>query len=172
MDNNLSIKLREMARKQGLCDQWFGEWKDDTDNTALFDKYKRGIDFAIEHDYPSLEFIRSSWDKDELQSNNIFLDHKGIVCNNLKGTVVVNGESDITLDYCMFDTSDVYVRHNSKVVVNAKDKCRIMINLYDMAEATINCNDEARVYVYKHGDKCNIKSIGSKEPLIRISTNL
>lgn len=41
----LSIELRKMAREQGLCDQWFGEWKDDSDSTTLFDKYKRGIDF-------------------------------------------------------------------------------------------------------------------------------
>ena len=40
--DNLSIKLREMARKQGLCDQWFGEWKDDTDNTSLLINIKGG----------------------------------------------------------------------------------------------------------------------------------
>jgi hypothetical protein len=63
----LSIELRNMAREAGLCDQWFGEWNDDSDNTTLFDKYKRGIDFCIEHGYPTNEFIKSHWDKEMLR---------------------------------------------------------------------------------------------------------
>ena len=28
-DKELNIRLREMARKSGLCDKWYEEWKDD-----------------------------------------------------------------------------------------------------------------------------------------------
>lgn len=44
---NLSLELKEMARNNGLCDKWFGEWVDESDDATLFDKYKRGIDFSI-----------------------------------------------------------------------------------------------------------------------------
>jgi hypothetical protein len=159
----LSEELRTMAREQGLCDQWFGEWKDDSDDETLFDKYKRGIDFCIKHEYPSLEYIRSHWDEDELEENGIFVDAKGVTVRRPPLIAVVNGESEVTFDCGDFDVSDIYVRHNSRVRVVANGHARIMINLYDGASATVDCGGEGRVYVSKHGTTCLVEDVGENE---------
>lgn len=163
----LSIELRDMARKAGLCDQWFGEWKDDSDNATLFDKYKRGIDFCIEHGYPTNEYIKSHWDKEMLIDNNIFVDDKDVSVEMVKGTVIVNGDSDISLKCESFGTADVYVRHTSKMKVAATGFARVMLNVYDDAEVEVDCSEMAKVYVYRHSESSKVKSIGENEILIR-----
>ena len=35
---NLSDEMKVSARSIGLCDQWFGEWKDDTSKDELIEK--------------------------------------------------------------------------------------------------------------------------------------
>ena len=164
---NLSLELKEMARNNGLCDKWFGEWVDESDDAILFDKYRRGIDFSIERDWISNEFIKSHWDKEVLQSNNIFVDDKDMELENTKGTVIINGDCDLTFNYSLFTVSDIYARHNSIVRVMAKDHARIMVNLYDNASVKIDCDDMAKVYVYQHSKDSKIVSIGKAMPLIR-----
>ena len=164
---NLSLELKEMARNNGLCDKWFGEWVDESDDATLFDKYKRGIDFSIEHDWISNEFIKSRWDKEVLQDNNIFVDDKDMELENTKGTVIINGDCDLTFNYNLFTVSDLYARHNSIVRVTAKDHARIMVNLYDNAIVEIDCDYMAKVYVYQHSKDSKIVSIGRVIPLIR-----
>ena len=61
-DKELNITLREMARMQGLCDQWFSEWGDDDTLDDCLERYIRGFDFVQERDWPSLEFIRKHFD--------------------------------------------------------------------------------------------------------------
>ena len=160
------MELRNMARKAGLCDQWFGEWKDDSDTSTLFDKYKRGIDFCIEHNYPTNDFIKTHWDKPTLQANNIFVDDKNISKDSLKGIIIVNGDCDMTLNFSAFDVADVYIRHTSKVIINAWYMARIMLNVYDDAEVTINSNVQSRVYVYKHSPHSVVKNIGDNDCII------
>ena len=163
---NLSIELRNMARKAGLCDQWFGEWKDDSDTSTLFDKYKRGIDFCIEHNYPTNDFIKTHWDKKMLQMYNIFVDDKDVTKDGIKGTAIINGDSDIRLNFGLFDTADIYLRHTSKLKVNARYMARIMINLYDDAQVTVNCIEDAKVYIYKHSPNAKINDMGTNKSLV------
>jgi len=164
---NLSIKLRQMARKNGLCDEWFEAWDDNTDNTTLLEKYKRGIDFSIEHDWISNEFIKSNWDKSTLQENGVFVDDKNILLKNKKGIFIINGESDIKMYFDGYDTADIYVRHLSKLEVIVQGHAKIRINIYDNSEIISNCNEDGRIYIYKHTDFGDIKDVGTCGSLIR-----
>ena len=164
---NISTELKGMARSNGLCDKWFGEWEKESDDTTLFDKYKRGIDFSIEHDWISNDFIKSHWDKETLQSNNIFVDDKDMELENAKGTVVVNGDCDLTFNYNLFTVSDIYARHSSRIKITVRDHARVMVNLYDNATVEIDCDDMARVYVYQHSKDSKIVNVGNVVPLIR-----
>lgn len=163
---NLSLELRKMARKAGLCDRWFSEWKKDETDESLFDKYKKGIDFSIEYNWISNDFIKRHWDKPILQANNIFVDDKNISKDSLKGIIIVNGDCDMTLNFSAFDVADVYIRHTSKVIINAWYMARIMLNVYDDAEVTINSNVQSRVYVYKHSPHSVVKNIGDNDCII------
>ena len=164
---NLSTKLKKMARNAGLCDKWFGGWEDNSDTSILFDKYKRGIDFCIDKNYPTNDFIKSSWDKETLNRYNIFVDDKGITKDGIQGTAIINGDSEITLNFGVFDAADIYLRHTSKLKLNARYMAKIMVNLYDDSEVTVNCVEGAKVYIYKHSENSIINDIGENESMIR-----
>ena len=165
---NLSIELRTMARQNGLCNKWFGEWSDDCSDKELFDKYKKGIDFSIKTNWLSNDFIKSHWDKNLLNENNIFVDDIGLSLDNLKRRVIINGDSDITLNYDMYCVADIYIRNNSKVQINADDNCIVMVNLHDNANVTVNSKGNSRVNIFTHSDNCKVKNIGTKEAKISI----
>lgn len=158
---NLSTELRSMARGAGLCNKWFGEWKDNTETDILFDMYKRGIDFSISHDWISNDFIKRNWSKEVLQRNNIFVDDINISCESPKGTIIINGDSNILISFSDYDAADVYVRHNSKVHFTINSHARIMINVYDNASIVLDNSDSAIVSVFNHSNPSNVKDIGS-----------
>jgi hypothetical protein len=150
MGNAISKELRSMARENGLCDKWFKEWDDDTTDEELFDKYKRGIDFSIDHEWITNDFIKSHWSKELLHRNGIFVDDKDVAVESLNTTVIVNGDSDITLSYALYDFADIYVRHTSKVKVIARQGAKIFVNIYDEAEVTVDKDDTSKVYIYNN----------------------
>lgn len=160
---NLSLELRDMARRAGLCDKWFGKWSAEETNESLFMKYKNGIDFSIDRDWISNDFIKSNWSQEVLRRNFIFVDDIGFVCDNAKGVVVVNGDSDVTFEFTDFVVADVYVRHHSKAHFNVSVNARVMINLYDHAEVTINSCDDSRVNVFRYSKEASIHDIGDNK---------
>lgn len=163
----LSIELRDMARTDGLCDEWFGAWSEDCSDEELFDKYKRGIDFAIEHDYPSNKYILTHWDRETLRRNGIYVNDKVEEDAGGSGTFVVNGDSEVTMRFDAYDAADIYVRHHSVLYLDASYMAKVRINLYDEARVEIGCREGAKAYVYRHSAKCKVIDVGYKPPLIR-----
>ena len=53
--NRLNSELRGHAVSYGLCTQWQGDWQNNKSQQELIGMYIRGIDFCIEHDYPTVE---------------------------------------------------------------------------------------------------------------------
>ena len=72
-DKELSMKLREDARKIGLCDKWYGEWEDETKMDKLIIMFKKGLDFCIQHRWPSKSFIKQHFKQDYLRRNGILV---------------------------------------------------------------------------------------------------
>lgn len=58
----LSAKMKSQAVGLGLCQQWTDEWADGTSKDELVEKFVRGIDFCIEHNFPSCEVIRKEFE--------------------------------------------------------------------------------------------------------------
>lgn len=164
--NKLNTELRNDAIHFGLCQQWTQDWSENRNKQELIDMWLRGIDFAIMHDYPTNEFIKEYFEEVLLKENNIFVDCLvgGV---NLNGKVVVNGECTGLLTFDGFAACDLYIRHNSKIHVDAAKFSKVFINIYDDATVTIKQIDAAKVYVYRHGSNCHVKYEG--EVLVRES---
>ena len=71
--NRLNSELRGHAVSYGLCTQWQGDWQNNKSQQELIGMYIRGIDFCIEHDYPTVEYIKGNFDRSLLHQNHIFL---------------------------------------------------------------------------------------------------
>ena len=149
-DKELSIVLREMARAQKtpLCDEWYGQWKDVTDVDTLLDKYVKGLDFCIENDYPSLEFIRANFNKEDLHRHNIYIDEAvDIVADN--GTYVFLGNCTGYMQASGFVVASLYIRHNSSIDLIALDFSKIFASIYDKGELKYTQQESAAVKVYE-----------------------
>lgn len=135
--DNLSILLRSQACELGLCNKWFSEWADESDPQTLIDKFKRGLDFCIERNWPSVKFIRSNFDSTLLHNNLIYVDEHINLSEAPSGIYVINGDCSGTLMFKAWATATIYVRHTSNIKIIADDFSKICLRLYDESDAEV-----------------------------------
>lgn len=155
---NLGKKLKSQAEMLGACEQGL-ENLEKLNEQELINRYIHFIDFCIESNYPTNEFIKENFDKKLLEHNNIYVD-AGIERRNARTVVVVQGKSKGLLTYDSWTTADVYVRHDSEVTIDCSRMSKVFINVYDNAKVKAIQRDGASVYVYKHGDNCEVIADG------------
>lgn len=95
--------------------------------------YHRGLDFCIEHNFPSRNIV-DKFDEETLHRNGIFYDYKGRFVSHIP-FVVVNGDSDIEL--MINSMSSVYVRGNAKVRLVLKRNSFVYVSTYDNSSVEI-----------------------------------
>ena len=167
-DIELSKILREDARKIGLCDMWYGQWKDDTDKDELVSKFFRGLDFCIKHRWPSKSFITQHFSQDFLRDNGILVDdtrsypvrdeNRRLV--HLKEFVLI-GDSHTTVRYAYRPhMCNIWACDNSTVKVDVKYGAFIMIHLFDNTSADIKTDLVSSVTVIRHSRKAKVKKEG------------
>lgn len=146
---NLSVTLRTLARRQGLCDEWFNEWKDDDDIDTLLERYIRGFDFAVNNDYPPLDMCRRVFDKNDLHRHHIYLDEKVDIDAEESGYYVFLGNCPLSvLRVSGYKVVTVYVRHNSNVIVKVSDGAMAFIHRYDQSDAIIHKDSFSKGFIY------------------------
>ena len=79
---------------------------------------------------------------------------------NARTVVVIQGKCSGNLFYDSFTTSDVYVRHDSSIYIDCSRMSKVFINVYDNAKVRISQRDGAVVYVYRHGNNCEVNCEG------------
>ena len=133
-----------------MCDKFRDTWGEPTIED-LCDKYFRGQDFCIEHDWPSLEFLDANL-KGQTSPFGIFINESGKVTNNryvaLLGNSIVTMESNVS--------SDVTIRHNSTLFLRAKKNTFVYVSIHDDAELVVVSREPgARIYCSHFGGKIN-----------------
>lgn len=144
---NLSETLKQQAVDLGLCRPWTEAWGD-CDQQELIDKYKKGIDFCIDKQYPSNEFIKANFDRDLLNANLIFVDEYLDFDMMPSGIYILNGECSGSIRFAPWIAATIYVRHKSNVTIIADDFAKVFVRLYDEAEAETEAEESAVVRVY------------------------
>lgn len=145
--NNLSETLKQQAVDLGLCRPWTEAWGD-CDQQELIDKYKKGIDFCIDKQYPSNEFIKANFDRALLNANLIFVDEHLDFDMMPSGIYILNGECSGSIRFAPWTAATVYVRHKSNVTIIADDFAKVFVRLYDGAEVEAEAEESAVVRVY------------------------
>ncbi len=144
---NVSDSLKAEAIKLGLCDQWQAEWGNPTKDD-LCEKYIRGLDFCIEHDFPDISLMKRHFNG-VMQNHGIFADDNEIRLFN-PGTVIANGRTTGQAFYDEFSVGQVYVRHQSVLRIVARGNAVVNVRCYDTPRVEIVCKDSARVTVIRH----------------------
>lgn len=162
---NIGKQLKSQAESLGACEKGLNGLEK-LNEQELINRYVHFIDFAIDVDFPSNDFIKENFDKSLLEHNNIYVDAE-FERRNARQVVVVQGKSNGVLLYDGLTTSDVYVRHESEVTIDCSRLSKVFISVYDHAKVHVTQRDGASVYVYLHGDGCSVDSEG--EVMVRKS---
>ena len=157
-EKKLSDELKMMAVSAGLCAEWTENWGN-PDYQGMIDKYLHGIDFCIGHDYPGVEYIKRNFDRELLHANLIFADEE-VHLRNARGKVVLNGKCRGSLLFDGMTVCDLYVLHDSDVLVDCRGMCKVFVNLYGHGKATVMQHGASSVYVYRHGCECLAETTG------------
>lgn len=137
-----------MARNAGLCDEWFGNWKDEDSIDMCLDRFIRGFDFVVKNDYPNLEFIRKNFNTNDLHRHNIYLDEGVIIDDAQNGYYVFLGDCKATLVADGFKAVTVYCRHDSEVNVRAMGGARVFVTYYDQSSGVCKSDEWSNVRRY------------------------
>lgn len=145
--SNLSDILKQEAVDLGLCKPWTEAWGN-CSQQELIDKYKKGIDFCIDKQYPSNEFIKANFDRALLNENLIFVDEHINLETAPSGIYVINGECTGRIWFGKWAAATIFVRHNSKIRIEADRYAKVFVRLYDNAEVECDYDESAVVKVY------------------------
>ena len=151
-DRELNIALREMARAQGLCDEWYAEWSDDSTIDECLERAIRGFDFVQEKDYPPLDFIRKHFEKEALHRHGMYLD-EDVDIEADSGYYAFLGHCTAKVVVDGFKAVSIYVRHDSRVDVDAFNGAKVFVTYYDESDG--DCRNDGwskcRKYERKRG---------------------
>lgn len=156
--NNLGKKLKSQAEMLGACDKGLDNLER-LNEQELVNRYIHFIEFAIDKNFPSNEFIKENFDRSLLEHNNIYVDSV-IERRNARQVVVVQGSSSGVLLYDGYTTADVYVRHDSEIIIDCSRMSKVFISVYDNAKVKVLQRDGASVYVYAKSKDCTIETDG------------
>lgn len=154
---NLSEELKSKAISLGLCQQWQSEWGK-PNKKELINKFVKGIDFAIAHDFPSVEFINANFTKQEMRECGVFCDDDTFV---KAPTMVFMGESKGEVNFGDFDVTTVYVRHNSNLHITISRYASVIIKVFDNAKVFVDNKGFYKSRIYNYSDDSKVTYYGS-----------
>lgn len=155
-DTTKNEELRSKAISLGLCEQWQGYWKKDWDDRKMIERYKEGIDFCLANDFPSVEYIKSHFSKEDLRNGGLFMDDKRSVLN--ERLIVIRGFSDIHARYNGNTVAEIYITDSSTLKLSAKNDCHVIVHVWGNAQVDISQEDNAMVLAIKHTVTCNVQT--------------
>lgn len=156
--DKLNEILRTKAIQLGLCQQWQDDWKDDWSKDEMFSKFFEGIDFCIANSYPSVEFIKKYFTKDELIRHNALVDIDRSILNVREAAVF--GSSNVIARYNGRSGGRIYVKDNASLNVIAHNASHVIIHVIGSARVNASCHESARVVIIKHSKDCEINTSG------------
>lgn len=156
MSNRVSIELRKKAREFGLCDEWFNDWSDTSPKQELIDKYITGIDFALQHHYPTNQYIKDNFELELLRKNNILVDDERNLLNPSVAVILGNTKTKIRVNG--LSRSIIYVRDKSEVDLIVKNRSFVIVHTFDNASVKVETEDNPSVLVLKHSKDATIKT--------------
>lgn len=147
-ERKLSDRMKQEAVSLGLCAQWTAEWENGTSKDEMVEKFVRGLDFCIQHNFPSTEVMKKDFG-DVIHKHGVYVDEE--VHLRHPKTIVLNGRCRGSL-YCGdFDAGNIYVRHDTDVTIRVDGHAYVHISVYDKAKVNVMCAPSAKCFIYQYG---------------------
>lgn len=157
-NKNISIELREDAKKKNLCDAWYNQWDTNTSKQGLIDKYFEGLDFPMRYHWPSNDYIKENFEKELLRQNNILVDDKYSLLNPQEAVILGNTETTVRVNGN--NRSVIYIRDSSTVKLYARNTAFVIVHLFENASISIHVLDNPNFLVLKHSHSVDVITNG------------
>lgn len=141
-------ELANAAKKKGICKEWFNNMKGLDDKEALIEMYVKGIDFCLANDFPSNDYIRTNF-AGKMEAYGVHLDEFLNTVNDRR--VVALGNCLGRIEVNRFGVSEVFVKHESDLVIVAKDNSFVMIDMFDSTKLKVIASEDAKVCINHYG---------------------
>ena len=143
-------KVEFLFKKDKICEDWYLQMLQDNNLQKICKMWFAGSDWSIKNNFPDLETLRAFKGKSE--KYGLFTDFVGEIFP--REQMAFFGESKISMNVVDFDVTQIYLRDNSVLEINADLTSKVEINLLDNSKAIIS---GATVRVY--GNKTNAEWI-------------
>lgn len=146
--DELNETLKHEAQRLHACNKAMRHWPASGEPQDLIELWKGNIDFALDNDFPSPDFIKSNFDRALLNRNLIFVDEHIAIEDAPSGIYVVNGCCSGTIHFAPWTAATIYVRHSSNIKIVASDFAKVFVRLYDNADVVTKTDESAVVKIY------------------------
>lgn len=141
-------ELKAAALRHDLCGPWQQMLDRAADKATLVQMYMRGIDFCFGRDFPSVEYLVQHF-KGECEAYGLRVDEAFRARNIRKAALV--GSCDASLSYDSYEVAQLFVRHDSRVQLDARGHSIITVDCFDRSRIDIRAAEESQVTVYRYG---------------------
>jgi len=151
MSQTVKMNIKELAKEaqtKGICTPGMKKILQSNDKEALLNYYIEGLDFCLEHDFPSNDYLKTEG-SDLLAIKGIYIDEdiatvndrRLVLLGKCKGHVVANE----------YSVMDVFVKHESTVQLYANDHSFVRIDCFDTVNVQIYASGNAKIVVNVYG---------------------
>lgn len=150
------LLLRD-GREAGMCEEFRDELRSGPKTIAeLCAMYHRGLDFCIEHKFPSLDFMKEHLDAEEIKRHGIYISN-GI--SERQTNVVVLGDACVSIRVPNYCTCDITATDQAKVSVRLGIGAFCYVSLHNHASVLVaEKADEAKLNASVFDSACSIEN--------------
>lgn len=149
--------LMSEARERGICGDGYEEMRNCKDVDALLEYYIRTIDWSLENGFPTLNDIRTMFDRELLARHGIFVDRtfEGETFSSKQAYVFHNcdGYINVAMDYeksvipMLYFSNDCFM----DVYCGQKNTPAIKVPVYIFGDNDVTCydNENAKFTIFR-----------------------
>lgn len=159
----LNKKVLADAQKNNICAPW-AEMIKRADIHGLLSMYIKGIDFCLEHNFPSNEFLKDNGGA-LLSQYGIFIDENVLQASRSK--MVLLGGCSVDARYSGFDVSEVFIKHHCKASLSVFENAIVTIDVFDDSVLQVSAADNSQVLVNVYG-RAKVTYINTGKAVIKV----
>lgn len=143
-------EIHALAKAAGACPEGVQAILDRGKPEELIQLYKKKIDFCMEQNFPSNEYLSEHFDSDLLAGNGILLNRTAKLENS--DFVVLLGGSEVEMTVDQYTVSQVHVKHASKAKLSIEGNAFVVIDCFDNSQLVVDAFGAAKVRINVYGD--------------------
>jgi hypothetical protein len=148
----LKLKIKMMDIKEELlegalaaqgCEDGMAQLGEAMDKEEMLQCFIDRVDFCLAKDFPTKEFLKEHFGE-VLHKKRIYADERVEIRG---GNAILLGSCEAVCDLEGYAVSRLYVKHDTRMEIRARDNAFVMVDVLDDAEVEVHCKDEAKVVV-------------------------